>query len=119
MIEKQMLELLDKLKEINFEEFDIDDFLDQRDSDPFDSEWVRVYQAIEELKKDKAVDDTREIAKKAYITVYEKSEDDELAGYISDDFGLIADSKLLGYSDEWLDKLISCYKNAKIPCGKL
>ena len=47
MIEKQMLELLDKLEEINFEEFDIDDFLDQRDSDPFDSEWVRVYQAIE------------------------------------------------------------------------
>lgn len=119
MIEKQMLELLDKLSQINYEELDIDDFLDQRDSDPFDSEWVRVYQSLEELKKGKTVEDTREIEKKAYITVYEKSEDDELAGYVSDDFGLIADSKRLGYSDEWLDKLISCYENARIPCGEL
>lgn len=51
--------------------------------------------------------------------VYEKAEDDELAGYISDDFDLIADSKMLGYSDEWLEKLISCYENARIPCGTL
>ena len=42
-----------------------------------------------------------------------------MAGYISDDFSLIADSKRLGYSDEWLDKLISCYENARIPCGEL
>ena len=119
MIEKQMLALLDNLSKISFEGFDIDDFLDQRDSDPFDSEWFRVYQTLEELKKRKTVDDTREIEKKAYLTVYEKSEDDALAGYISDDFSLIADSKRLGYSDEWLDKLISCYENARIPCGEL
>ena len=119
MWEKQMYELLDKLSQINYEELDIDDFLDQRDSDPFDSEWVRVYQTLEKLKKGKTLEDTREIEKKAYITVYEKSEDDELAGYVSDDFGLIADSKRLGYSDEWLDKLIFCYENARIPCGEL
>ena len=119
MWDKQMCELLDKLSQIKYKEFDIDDFLDQRDSDPFDSEWVGVYQALEELKKRKTVDDTREIEKKAYLTVYEKSEDDELAGYFSDDFGLIADSKRLGYSDEWLNKLISCYENARVPCGEL
>ena len=119
MWEKQMYELLDKLSQINYEELDIDDFLDQRDSDPFESEWVRMYQAHEELKMGKTVADTREIEKKAYITVYEKSENDELAGYISDDFGLIAGSKRLGYSDKWLEKLISCYENARIPCGEL
>lgn len=114
-----MYELLDKLSQINYEELHIDDFLDQRDSAPFDSEWVRVYHVLEELKKGKTVADTREIEKKAYITVYEKTENAELAGYISDDFGLIADSKRLNYSDEWLDKLISCYENARIPCGEL
>lgn len=119
MIEKQMLELLNKLKEIHFEDFDVDDFLDQRDSDPFDSQWVRVYQDLEKLKKEKIVADTREIEKKAYITIYEKSENDEVAGYISDDFRLIADSKRLGYWDEWLDKLISCYEEARLPCGTL
>ena len=56
-----MYELLDKLSQINYEELDIDDFFDQRDSDPFDSEWVRIYQALEELKKGKTVADTREI----------------------------------------------------------
>ena len=34
MWEKQMYELLDKLSQINYEELDIDDFLDQRDTDP-------------------------------------------------------------------------------------
>ena len=53
MWDKQMCELLDKLSQIKYKEFDIDDFLDQRDSDPFDSEWVGVYQALEELKKRK------------------------------------------------------------------
>ena len=53
MLDNQMLELLDNLKKVNYETIDIDDFLDQRECDPFDSEWVRVYQAIEELKKGK------------------------------------------------------------------
>ena len=81
MLDNQMFELLDKLKKVNYETIDIDDFLDQRECDPFDSEWVRVYQ--------------------------------------TDDFGLIADSIMLHYSDEWLEKVISCYKEAIIPCGKL
>lgn len=119
MVEQQMTKLLDTLKTIHLETLDIDDFLEQRECDPFDGEWVRVYQAVEALKKRNAIEDSREIEKIAYLTVYEKSEDDELAGYISDDFGLIADSKKLGYSDEWLDKLISCYEDAKLPCGIL
>lgn len=114
-----MLELLNRLNNINYAELDIDEFLDKRESEPFDSEWMRVYRDIEELKKDKVVDATTDIEKEAYIIVYEKSEDDELAGYIADDFGLIADSKSLNYSDEWLNKLISCYEKSLIPCGEL
>ena len=70
MLDNQMFELLDKLKKVNYETIDIDDFLDQRERDPFDSEWVRVYQAIEELKKGKEMVDTREIEKKAYIAKF-------------------------------------------------
>ena len=43
----------------------------------------------------------------------------ELAEYVSDDFCLIADSKQIFYSDEWLDKLIEKYNNAVIPSGEL
>lgn len=51
MVEQQMTKLLDTLKTIHLETLDIDDFLEQRECDPFDGEWVRVYQAVEELKK--------------------------------------------------------------------
>lgn len=114
-----MIELLSKLNNINFEELDIDEFLNKRDIEPFDSNWVRVYQIIEELKKGRTIDSTRDIEKKVYIIVYEQTGNNELAGYISDDFGLIADSKILGYTEEWLEKLISCYENSLLPCGVL
>lgn len=119
MPDNQMFELLDNLKKVNYETLDIDDFLDQRECEPFDSEWIRVYQAIEELKKGKSSGRNQRNREKAYITVFEKTECDDLAGYIADDFGLIADSIMLNYSDEWLEKLISCYKKAIIPRGNL
>ena len=53
-----MIELLNKLNNINFEELDIDEFLNKRDIEPFDSNWVRVYQIIEELKKGRTIDST-------------------------------------------------------------
>lgn len=43
-------ELLDKRNQINFEGFDTEEFLDKRDCNLFDCEWIRVYQAIEALK---------------------------------------------------------------------
>ena len=72
MLDNQMLELLDNLKKVNYETIDIDDFLDQRECDPFDSEWVRVYQTIEELKKGKEMVDTREIEKKHILQFTKK-----------------------------------------------
>lgn len=72
MIAKQMLELLDALSKVDFEGFDIDNFLAQREITPFDSERMRVYQTVETLKKNHVINSTREFEKKAYITVYEK-----------------------------------------------
>lgn len=114
-----MFGLLSKLGAIHYTELDVDEILDKREMDSFDSEWVRVYQAVEDQKRDKTIDDTEDIREKAFMIVYQQSGCGELAGYISDDFGLIADSKLLNYSDMWLDQLIACYENAIIPCGKL
>lgn len=114
-----MFELIDKLNHIQYEELDIDEILDQRESHPFDTERMRVYNDVKELKRGKKFDDTTDIEKKAYTTVYKKSDNDELAGYICDDFELIADSKVLNYSDEWLDKLAACYEKGIIPCGEL
>lgn len=114
-----MVELLNKLKEVHYEKLNMGEFIDLRENDPFDSEWVRVYQTIEELKKGRNMKDTRDIEKKVYILVFELSASPDLADFISEDFSLIADSKALNYSDEWLNKVIACYENAIIPCGEL
>ncbi len=119
-----MNELIGLLKQIEFGTLDIDDLLDKRDAEVFDAEWIRVYNAVESLK---SVEDYSEMEKKinsevreqVFKMIYELSNDGDLAGYVSDDFGLIADAELLGYRDSWLDKLISCYKNKTIPCGSI
>ena len=51
--------------------------------------------------------------------MYENSNSDDLAAYVSDDFGLIFDSIILNYRDEWFDKLIRCYEELNIPNGIL
>ncbi len=119
-------ELLSALSDIDYSVFDedrINDLLDSRDSDPFDAEWRRVSAEIELLKNDSNY--TRDIEaqqskirEKAFMTV-ERNIQSELSEYVSDDFGLIFDSLVLNYKDEWLDKLIGSYKNKKIPSGEL
>lgn len=116
--------LLEKLNESMFESIDLDEILYLRDSDPFDSEWNRVYKAVEEQKKIKGYSDenkhlTDEYRKSAYLRVYNLCNNDDLAAYISDDFGIISDSELMSYTDWWLEALINTYANSKITCGKI
>ena len=94
MWEKQIYELLDKLSQINYEELDIDDFLDQRDSDPFDSEWVRVYQALEELKKGKTVE---EYARKLQELLELETDFSPYTVKLQEFEGLDLDSRELGF----------------------
>ena len=117
-------ELIEKICKKMFENLDFDAFLDSRDSSIFDDEWCRVYSEVEEQKEEKGYSETQQqetdnVREEAYRKVYDLCEDSELASYISDDFGLISDSVCVGYQDAWLDKMISCYQNAKLPCGKL
>lgn len=119
-----MEKLLEKLSEIDFEDLNVDELLDNRDSKPFDSEWSRVYKEVSNLKKEKGFTPehkkySSEVSEKAFMTIHNLSGYGELAEYVSDDFCLIADSKQIHYSDEWLDKLIEKYNNAIIPSGEL
>lgn len=119
-----MDKLLEKLSQIDFEGLNVDELLDNRDREPFDSEWTRVYKEVGNLKKENGFTDAQkkysiEISKKAFMTISNLSGYGELAEYVSDDFCLIADSKQIFYSDEWLNKLIEKYNNAVIPSGEL
>ncbi|MDE6054490.1 MAG: hypothetical protein K2G55_12165 [Lachnospiraceae bacterium] len=121
-----MNELINCLKNIDYEAFDEDclnELLDCRDSAPFDTEWCRVNAEIDALKNDQNYtveneEEQDEIREKAFMII-EQNIESELADYVSDDFGLIYDSLVLNYKDEWLDTLIEEYKNGKIPAGEL
>lgn len=119
-----MEKLLERLKEIDFDTMDIDELLDNRDCKPFDAEWNRIYKEICKFKKEKELTADQKkysgwVSEKAFMTVYDLSRHGELAGYVSDDFSLMTDCKLMGFSDEWLTKLIGCYQNGVIPSGEL
>lgn len=115
-----MEELLQRLEETDFSALDIDEVLDSRDDDAFDDQWSRVYGEIEALKPPCSdPHQNRDLRERAFRIVYRRSGSAELAGYLSDDFGLIADSMALGYSDRWLDRLIGCYQAGTVPFGEL
>lgn len=119
-------ELINCLSSIDYSRFDedrINELLDSRDSAPFDVEWCRVEKEIDTLKNERNYTKETEkeqgkIRERAFLTV-ERNAGGELSEYVSDDFGLIYDSLVLDYRDDWLDKLIEEYKNKRIPAGKL
>ena len=121
-----MNELLNCLNGIDYDTFDEDylnELLDSRDRAPFDTEWCRVYDEIEALKNDQNYTDEIEkeqgkVREKAFMII-EQNTQSELSDYVSDDFGMIYDSLVLNYKDEWLNKLIEMYKNKRIPSGEL
>ena len=119
-----MKDLIEILSSIKYDALNIDELLDCRDSKVFDLEWTRIYKAIEALKNEENYSELEKIENSniretVFKKIYALTNDGDLAGYISDDFGLIFDAQLLEYEDAWLNKLISCYNNKSIPCGIL
>ena len=96
---------------------DWDEALDRRDDDVFDSAWIA---AFEELKKieyssesdEEGVSDIREyVFKKVYGLVNSS----DVAGYISDDIGLVAESISKVCDFEWVKKLFDIYCAGEFP----
>lgn len=122
--------MLDKLKEkiknneiINmsfFADCNVDELLDLRDDDEFDSEWMRVYNVLNEINigvsEKQTIDSIRE---KSFLRAYNLLESSDIASCVSDDFEIICKAYISGYDDEWLNSLIVSYAKNKFPCGKL
>ena len=96
----------------------LDDILDARDADPFDAEWVRVHELVtqHQLGASPSVDALRASAFKRAFAI---TESPDACGYISDDFGLIADATRAGVSDAWLASLAASYASGVLPHGEL
>lgn len=101
----------------------INELLDSRDCAPFDTEWCRVDKEINALKNDQNYTSEVKAAqgkiRETAFLIISKNAGSELSAYVSDDFGLIYDSLVLNYKDEWLNKLIEKYKSKSVPTGEL
>jgi hypothetical protein len=103
-----------------FNKFDTDELLDLRDEPEFDSEWMRVFRQIEGLSYSEADSQTiYNIRKESYLKAYQASNSSEIAGYVSDDFELIAKAYASLIDDEWLNSVIWMYANNHFPCGEI
>ncbi len=99
-----------------FTEEEISAMLDSRDNEDFETDWLRVFQVVENQPNDSNIEEIRQIAyKKSFETVPHS----ELAAYVADDFEIIAKSLQIGFDDEWLNSLFLSYLHGVFPHSKL
>ncbi len=108
------------IKKDFFDNHDLDDLLDMRDDEEFDSEWMRTYDILNRVEMDekqkKTIDSIREMS---FLMAYNLSGDSDVASCVSDDFELICKAYVIGYDDNWLNSLIMSYAKGEFPCGRL
>lgn len=103
-----------------FDEYNLDELLDMRDDEEFDSEWLRVYETLNQVEveqnEQQTIDAIREMS---FLMAYSLSESSDIASCVSDDFEIICKAYILDYNDPWLNALIISYARGEFPCGKL
>lgn len=103
-----------------FDNYDLDELLDMRDDEVFDSEWMRIYNILNQVEMDenqkKVIDSIRELS---FLMAYNLSESSDIASCVSDDFELICKAYVIDYDDNWLNSLIMSYAKGEFPCGRL
>ncbi len=123
----EIIEVSNKLQEIVQRVLDnkinyitIDDLLDERDEDVFSLKWMNEYDAIESLKtKHTHQDLSFSLRERIFKEVYNQCGNSELAGYVSDDFGLLIDAVAVHHKSTWLNALLNSYALGMIPKGDI
>lgn len=103
---ENMEKLLEALR--SMESNELDEILDKRDTDPFDSAWGDLYQISSGT--DVSFDN-----KALFLKLSETTNCHEICSYISDDFELICRSEALGVKSEFLNYLKRSYEQGIVP----
>lgn len=129
-IELTYMKILDVFKDkiINYlktlDAVQIDEVLNKRDCELFSVQWTRVYNELNKIKqKENLMEIYRgydeKLRRSVFLEVYNITLSGDMASYISDDFGLILDSIIFNYKDNWINSLWTQYIRGKIPQGEL
>lgn len=105
-----------------WDEVAIERALDSRDTDPFDSEWVRTDRALRarmtlaspsaRLEIEACANDLRT---GTHIAILRATGSPDLAAYVSDDFEMICNGLASGFADDFLFSLVGAYLDGRIP----
>lgn len=102
----------------------IDEVLNNRDCEVFSTQWTRVYNEVDKIKQKENLTEIyrkhdEKLRRVIFLEVYNITLSGNMAAYISDDFGLILDSLVFDYKDDWINSLWIQYIRGKIPQGEL
>lgn len=99
-----------------FEGLEVEAYLDQRDASEFADEWMQAFERIaqnSDVVEEELLRVCRELAFKRTIAL---AGDPELAGYVSDDIGLIGAALLQDEMQNlFVKQLLECYQQGTLP----
>ena len=88
--------------------------LEGRFQNSFESEWLKRWDKVA-CDPSSSSAECSEVREKAFLIAFRKCGNDEIAGLISDDFGLMHSFAVLGLADEWVKEMLEVYERGDIP----
>lgn len=97
---------------------DWDTLLAQRDDERFDAQWSASYEALLKVPYRSLEDEetSARIREHVFKKVFTLTGSSEVAGYASDDFGLITDAVLKASDSAWANVMFNSYTKGVFPC---
>ncbi|MDO5106561.1 hypothetical protein [Capnocytophaga sp.] len=95
----------------------IDAYLGCRETPDFDSRWVAAYERVYNSQRNDSefISNEKSLRENVFKLVFSRTQNSDLAGYISDDAGLIYAGQYLQIADDFIYQLYKQYKNAQLP----
>ncbi|WP_042473294.1 hypothetical protein [Bacillus ndiopicus] len=100
----------------------IDQYLDQRDTDPFDSQWITTYGDLTTLIESMSAVDRKRIAvlqdsasKQMYERIIKQTNHADFAAYVSDDIRLIVGCLVTGHVTNFVLEMKESYECGNLP----
>lgn len=92
--------------------------LDKREQPAFDNAWGNAFEALREMSYQNPVAeaDVTSLRELAFKAMFRLIDDAEIAAYVSNDIGLIADALAKGLVSTFCDQLLASYKVGLFPC---
>jgi len=92
--------------------------LDKREQPAFGNAWASAFEALREMsyQSPMAEADVTSLRELAFKAMLRPTGDAEIAAYVADDIGLIADALAKGLVSSYCDHLLASYKAGLFPC---